>query len=273
MTDAIDRYVARLADRLGAGQDTWRLLAETDGHLRDAQSALQAQGMDPAEAAELAVRRFGDPAAVARARSPRRRAVGLLSGGWLVVSLGLVVIGLSGLVSWALEAIWGPAFLAGDVNGVTYTTARCADFLGFFPQAGSCAAAAAMHHSDEIVSERLAAGILGIVLLVAWLLMRRLRGAVPIVREDRRMLLVASAVTFLGVGLVGFGWGALSIVLDLVRGLAVAGVGVRLSDGAIALVAGVVALILLARFLRRGVSAPASPSASASSASPSGAPA
>lgn len=253
MTDAIDRYVAGLADRLGAGQDTWRLLAETDGHLRDAQSALRAQGMDPDEAAEIAIRRFGDPATLVKARSPRHRVLGLLSGGWLVVSLGLAVVGLSGLVSWVLEAIWGPAFLAGDVNGVTYTPARCADFLGFFPQAGTCAAAAAMHHSDEIVSERLAAGILGIVLLAVWLLVRRLRGGVPIAREDRRMLLVASAVAFLGVGLVGVGWGALSVVLDLVRGLAVAGVGVRLSDGAIALVAGVVALMLLARFLRRGV--------------------
>lgn len=259
MTDAIDRYVAQLADRLGAGQDTWRLLAETDGHLRDAQAALEAQGMDPAEAADVAVRRFGDPSVVAKTRSPRRRAVGLLSGGWLVVSLGLVVIGLSGLVSWALEAVWGPAFLAGDVNGVTYTAARCADFLGFFPGAGSCAAAAAMHHSDEIVSERLAAGILGLLLLAAWLLVRRIRGAVPMAREDRRMLLVASAVAFLGVGVVGVGWGALAVVLDLVRGLAVAGVGVRLSDGALALIAGVVALILLARFLRRGMPVPAAP--------------
>ena len=253
MTDAIDRYVAQLADRLGAGQDAWRLLAETDGHLRDAQSALQEQGSAPEEAAELAVRRFGDPALVAKARSPRRRAAGLFSGAWLVVSLGLVVIGLSGLVSWALEAIFGPAFLAGDINGVTYTSARCADFLGFFPQAGSCAAAAAMHHSDEIVSERIMAGVLGLLLLLVWLLVRWIRGAVPIAREDRRMLLVASAVAFLGVGLVGFGWGALAILLDVTRGLAVAGVGVRLSDGAIALLAGVVALILLARFAHRGV--------------------
>lgn len=252
MSDAIDRYVAALADRLGAGRDAWRLLAETDAHLRDAQAALQAQGMAPDAAADSAVARFGDPAAVAHAPSPRRRVLGLVSGGWLVVALGLIVIGVSGLVSWALEAILGPAFLAGDVNGVTYTAARCADFLGFFPQAGSCAAAAAMHHSEEIVSERLAAGILGLLLLLVWLLVRRLRGAVPVAREDRRMLLVASAVAFLGVGVVGFGWGALAVVLDLSRGLAIAGVGVRLSDGAIALVAGAVALVLLVRFLRRG---------------------
>ncbi|GAA4478845.1 permease prefix domain 1-containing protein [Microbacterium panaciterrae] len=261
MTDAIDRYLERLADRLGAGRDAWRLLAETDGHLRDAQAALQTQGMADEQAAEVAVARFGDPATVARARSPRRRAVGVLSGLWLVVGLGLVVIGVSGLVSWALEALLGPAFLAGDVNGVTYTAARCADFLGFFPQAGSCAAAAAMHHSDEIVSERLAAGILGLLLLLVWLLVRRIRGAIPIAREDRRMLLVASAVAYLGVGVVGLGSGALSVMLDLVRGMAIAGVGVRLSDGAIALLAGVVAVVLLIRFLRRGVASPAGASA------------
>ncbi|MDQ4215700.1 permease prefix domain 1-containing protein [Microbacterium capsulatum] len=257
MTDAIDRYLEQLADRLGAGQDTWRLLAETDGHLRDAQAALQEKGMTKDEAAETAVQRFGDPATVARARSPRRRVLGLFSGLWLVVALGFVVVGVSGLVSWAMEAIAGPAFLAGDTNGVTYTAARCGDFLGFFPQAGSCAAAAAMHHSDEIVSERLAAGVLGLLLLLGWLLVRRIRGARPIAREDRRMLLIASAVAYLGVGLVGFGSGALSVLLDIVRGLAIAGVGVRLSDGAIALLAGVVAIILLARFLRRGVAASA----------------
>lgn len=261
MSDAIDRYLEQLADRLGAGRDTWRLLAETDGHLRDAQSALKAQGVADAEAAETAVRRFGDPATVARARTPRRRALGLLSGGWLVVALGLVVIGMSGLVSWVLEALLGPGFLAGDVNGVTYTAPRCADFLGFFPQAGSCAAAAAMHHSDEIVSERIAAGILGLVLLLAWLLVRRIRGARPIAREDRRMLLVASIVAYLGVGFVGFGSGVLSVLLDLVRGAAIAGVGVRLSDGAMALLAGVVAVILLVRFARRGVVSPAAATA------------
>lgn len=256
MDDAIDRYVAGLADRLGAGRDTWRLLAETDAHLRDAQAALQAQGMTSEAAADAAVARFGDSAAVAKSPSPRRRVLGLFSGAWLVVALGLVVIGVSGLVSWALEALLGPAFLAGDVNGVTYTAARCADFLGFFPQAESCAAAAAMHHSDEIVSERLAAGVLGLLLLLVWLLMRSLRGAVPIAREDRRLLLVASAVAYLGVGLVGFGWGVLQVLLDGVRGMAVAGVGVRLSDGAIALVAGAVAVILFVRFARRGVAVP-----------------
>ncbi len=47
------------------------------------------------------------------------------------------------------------------------------------------------------------------------------------------MLLVASAVAYLGVGVVGLGSGALSVMLDLVRGMAIAGVGVRLSDGAI----------------------------------------
>jgi hypothetical protein len=264
MSDAIDRYLEQLADRLGAGRDAWRLLAETDGPLRDAQAALRACGMAEVEAAEAAVRRFGEPATVASARSPQRRALGLLSGGWLVVALGLVVIGVSGLVSWAIVALAGPGFLAGDVNGVTYTAARCADFLGFFPEAGSCAAAAAMHHSDEIVSERLAAGILGLLLLLVWLLVRRIRGAVPIAREDRRMLLVASAVAYLGVGLVGVGWGVLGVLLDLTRGLAIAGVGVRLSDGAIALLAGAVVVILLVRFARRGIVRPARASATPS---------
>ncbi|MGN8027880.1 hypothetical protein [Microbacterium sp. 22242] len=111
-----------------------------------------------------------------------------------------------------------------------------------------------MHHSDEIVSERIAAGILGLLLLLAWLLVRRIRGATPIAREDRRLLLVASAVAYLGVGFVGFGSGALSVILDVTRGLALAGVGVRLSDGASALLAGLVALVLLLSFARHGVS-------------------
>lgn len=102
----------------------------------------------------------------------------------LVVSLmllawvGLMSIGVSGLVAGAMGAVLGPGFVSGDFPGVTYTPDRCADFMEYAPGAKSCNEAAASHHFDETVTYRIAAGVLGVLVLLGWLLVRgRWRGA------------------------------------------------------------------------------------------------
>ena len=91
-----------------------------------------------------------------------------------VAGVGLVAIGVSGLLALSMRAAFGTAFVAGDAEGVTYTASRCADFLDYYPNAGGCEAAASDHHADEVVWYRIAAGVVGaLVLAVRWMLGRR----------------------------------------------------------------------------------------------------
>ena len=91
----------------------------------------------------------------------------------LLGAVGLVAIGASGLVAELLGRLFGPAFVAGDLPGVTYTAQRCAEYLEYFPDAGSCAQAAALHHWGEVVEYRVAVGVLGLLMLGGFLLWRR----------------------------------------------------------------------------------------------------
>src|SRR5262249_41522434 len=63
----IDRYVRDLAERLPvAGGLRERVREEVTGHLSDAASDLERQGMPPAEAEQRAIAGFGSPDRVAR---------------------------------------------------------------------------------------------------------------------------------------------------------------------------------------------------------------
>ena len=63
--------------------------------------------------------------------------------------------------------------MAGDLPGVTYTAQRCAEYLEYFPDAGGCAQAAALHHWGEVVEYRVAVGVLGLLVLGGFLVWRR----------------------------------------------------------------------------------------------------
>ena len=121
---------------------------------------------------------------------------GLALGVLQLVAAGLLAIAASGAVAGMLSMLFGTAFVAGDPPGVTYTAARCADFLRFHPDAVDCIAAAAAHHLDEVVWQRVDAGILGAVVLAAWWLARRAAA------EARRAL---PPVVVLAAGAAAFG--------------------------------------------------------------------
>ena len=91
----------------------------------------------------------------------------------LLGAVGLVAIGASGALAELLGRLFGPAFVVGDLPGVTYTAGRCAEYLEYFPDAGSCAQAAALHHWGEVVEYRVAVGVLGLLVLGGFLLWRR----------------------------------------------------------------------------------------------------
>ena len=65
-----------------------------------------------------------------------------------VAIVGMIAIGASGLIAWAMGGIFGRTFVSGDLPGVTYTPARCADLFEYAPGAHTCAEAATFHHFD-----------------------------------------------------------------------------------------------------------------------------
>ena len=92
--------------------------------------------------------------------------------------LGLAAIGASGVVASGMGVAFGKTFVAGDRAGITYTPARCRDFFEYEPHARSCGEAAALHHYGEVVGYRLAAGVVGLIVLGAlWVFRRRARAA------------------------------------------------------------------------------------------------
>jgi hypothetical protein len=175
---SLDRYLDQLFDRLaGTGAAGRRALAEAEDHLRSAAEQGTAAGLSRVDAERRAVAAFGPPDAVAvQLRAVHRPDAWLrpaFTGAWLAGGLGLTAIGVSGLVAEVFGRVFGPEFVAGDGPGVTYTAARCAEYLHLFPDAGGCAGAAATDHWGEVVQYRVLAGVLGLILLGTYGLARR----------------------------------------------------------------------------------------------------
>jgi hypothetical protein len=224
--DPVEAYLDEAFDALaGTGPAGRRTLAEIEDHLREAAAEEASAGRGEAEAGRLAVARFGSVDEVAgrvladvvaadgrQLRRLLRRFVGATA---VVAALGMVAVGVAGVAAELFGRWFGWAFVAGDPPGVTYSPARCAEYLEYFPDAGGCAQAALSHHFGEVVFYRVAAGVLGlIVLAVLWGLRRhpRLRPWLP-TRE-----LVAA--------LGALGAGAAAVAMLGYGGLMLAGLGV-----------------------------------------------
>ena len=226
----LENYLDSLAARLGLPKDGSRqVLTEASTHLYLDTEARIAEGANPEQAARTAIAAFGGPAVVVNAlRSPGRR---LVSTAWLFAGLGLVAIGLSGLLAAAFGAVRGWEFVAGDPAGLSYSAERCAQYLRGVPGAGSCRAAALVDHYSEVVDQRIVGGVLGLLVLLAYVLWRR-RGGVPVSR-----LLLG------GIGVASFGLAALAQ-------LASASTAWSLDQGRVgALLAGGIVSLLLAAAL------------------------
>jgi hypothetical protein len=226
MTDPIDGYLDELLSRLrGSSTDVRRILAETEQHLRDAAADAEARGLDPVAAQHEAIARFGSARDLSRRFSrtaglllPLPTVAQLVESLALLAAVGLLAIGLSGGLAHVFGTAFGKSFVSGDAPGVTYTAARCADFLEYHPEARTCEGAAVAHHFDEVVWYRLDAGVLGIIALVAFGLVRRYNrrrfgdaralpdgfiGAIG----SASFGLAAAGLLFLGLGGVVFGSG------------------------------------------------------------------
>ena len=91
----------------------------------------------------------------------------------LLAAVGLLAIGVSAGVAALFGKAFGKSFVAGDAPDVTYTAARCADLREYHPEAKTCEAAATAHHYDEAVGYRLDAGVLGVLALGGFAIIRR----------------------------------------------------------------------------------------------------
>jgi len=239
-SDRIERYLDQLLDELrGRARDVRRTLAEAEDHLREAAARGETDGLTPDDAQCVAIERFGSPRVVARRFAsergrwlPRSVLVETVLVLALIGGVGLVGIGVSGALAGALGAAAGKTFVAGDPSGVTYTPSRCADFREYFPKASSCEEAAVDHHFDEVVSYRLAAGVLGVLVISGYYLVRRRRprSAVPALSEG-------FAAT---VGATLFGCAAAVLLLPSLGQMAfgdTSGVGAALTGGLVSAVA------------------------------------
>jgi hypothetical protein len=250
---SVDALLDDLFDALaGTGRAGRRALAEAEDHLRTATAEGMARGLSEDQAEADAVRRFGEPRAIASAiRTAQLGIAGIARaafvGAWLVGGLGLVALGPSGLTSEVLGRALGAGFVAGDASGVTYTPQRCADYFEYFPNAASCGDAAALHHWGEVVMNRVAAGVLGLLALLVLYVARRtvLRG--PAWRLPSPYVASVLLAIFASVGALLTGVSVLSMAFGQTSG-----VGAGLADGAVSAIAALAVAGWLLRRLRRG---------------------
>ena len=176
---AADAPVEEYLDQLRAGlrgRDRELVLAEAEDHLRDSVAAGLAAGLTERGAQEAAISAFGSVPAVVRAHRARDGRVAVLAdlvlAAWKLGAAGLIAVGGSGVVAAVMNRVFGRAFIGQGQPGAAYPAARCRYWLSAYPHAHSCAQAALLESSSDAVSLRIVAGVFGLVLLAAYLLVR-----------------------------------------------------------------------------------------------------
>lgn len=209
----IEDYLDELLRRTRAdARTTRRLLDEASHHLHAATTELEAGGMPPQDAETEAVRRFGPVTPIVRATS--RRSFAALASETLRAALflagcGLVAIGISGLVALVMNLWFGRSFVGG---------------VRFFADQG----ASINETADDAVVLRVIAGLVGLLMLLGYLAMRRHAKFPPV--------LPAGLVEALGAAAFAAGTAGLAIAsADQAVQNGTSGVGFPLSGALVAL--------------------------------------
>ncbi|MGH3471252.1 MAG: permease prefix domain 1-containing protein [Nocardioidaceae bacterium] len=248
----IDDYLDELLKRLhGPATETRRVLSEAEAHLRDAADAAVTRGLDPTDAEQEAITAFGSPGLVAStanrvsgAGSLRSVCSGLAeAGAWLGVT-GLLAIGVSGPLAWALSFLTGKSYVFGLPRGSEVAASTCAHWMFVQPAAATCQQAGMLENADDALVLRVAAGVLGLLGLAVLLMLRRW----PRWRAAHLPPGLHPAI-----GATVFGGAGVVLLLMGVGNLAVSrsfGAGQWLVDATISLVVGACYLVFLLTTLR-----------------------
>lgn len=183
----IDDYLDDLLRRLRTdARTTRRLLDEASDHLMSTASELENAGLPRHDAEVEAVRRFGPVAPVAvaaRRQSIRALVVETARAAVLLAGCGLVAVGLSGLVALLMNVTAGRSF----VGGQTLLTRSGASISEI---------------ADDAVVLRGLAGVVGLVLLFAYAVLRRRGTSLAVLPAGLVDALGAAAFAAASVGLV-----------------------------------------------------------------------
>ena len=189
MTGPIDTYLDELVSRLSTRRPRQlrSLLAEAEAHLRDDAGAGVAAGLTQHAAETNAVTRFGPVEEIAIAERATWRAPAAVVAKQFVGSAALlggtaaITIGISGLTALIVRAVSGAKVLVDPPTAAVLTPSNCARWLGTRTASPgpACRSAAIRDWVSEVIGYRLGAGVLGVILVVALVMLKRRRGTIP----------------------------------------------------------------------------------------------
>jgi HAAS domain-containing protein len=217
MTEPIEDYLDDLQGRLrGTPRQIRRTLREAEDHLHDAAAAGIERGLTPLEAQRAAVADFGDATDIARRcnASTGQLVRSLMGQAAALVAVGLIAIGISGVIAQIMVATGGRVFTFGDRVGTFYPPADCSHWLGLHPHAVTCAQAALDENISDGLLQRFAAGVLGLLLLVALTALSRRTGASPGRLLTRPLAAVVGATAFGAATVILFALGGSALQVD-----------------------------------------------------------
>jgi len=252
--DPVEEYLDRLLVTVpGSPRQVRHTLAEVEAHLRDAVAEGIAAGLPEEEAEAAAVQRIGPVHAVTGVAAAFTRPTAALArrvvlAAALVAGIALVAVGISGLVAWLLVVVRGDQFLTAPWGPGTYTAADCARWMAADP-GHNCVAAMLDDHVGDILLQRMAAGVLGVLALAGYAVLRRRW-------RDRATMTALPAGSAEAVGaflalLATLGMIAAAVDLEITQRGAGAGQPFSLAAGAL------LATVFFAILLRRVVTRPA----------------
>lgn len=252
MSDLIDEYLELMARELrGPVIESHRTLLETEDHLRLSSAALVNQGMTEEEAQRQAISQFGSVNEIAQGHNAevgvftfKATLRSLIVAVIELTSAGLVTIGVSAVVAYALSRITSVQTVFGLPPSAMPTAQQCSYWLSIHPAAANCQQAGTWETAGD--STMLLGGV-GVIGLLLYFLLRVIRrtalfsvNAVPTMLTPA----IATAMFFLasiGLLVVGQGNGVIQSVW---------GQGMWYSESATAFAASLISAYFLLRAIR-----------------------